>query len=233
MMLQFGSQIRFLPKDAYARQDFGKQQHVQEFDNNNIRLAKKAYTVNVVMCNAGGITNGRRTLMFHLQPWGDTKKNLRKLAKDIKTLRHESPDLRALVLGGHSSDPRSIQVNQGLCRLLEKEKIPYSLFWGHKHYPYKPPIEGTSLFPPTWRSELSYRPDDDTWRVYTHWYDGQDLNDKLAVRTPKDLAMAFEYIYVDPGDKVILGTSGKALPAAKAPLWRRILGLPAKKPAVG
>lgn len=167
-----------------------------------VSLATEAATQGASICNAGGITNGLKTTLFHLCPyshlwnqrsllrkargsstdegWHEIKKTLE---NDIEQLKKDNPQLRAFLTGGKSGDRDSVRLRDCLAKLFKNADIPFSILWGSAS-PSGLPIVN-----------IHYEATSDTWTVQV---------ENAEVESPKALQQTFSKIHIDDGDELFI-----------------------------
>lgn len=146
----FSREIGFIPS----------KNNIQNWTAAGIVKAEAAYTTLVKDCVAGGITDGKDVVMFHLCPTMKENQDFSQIAETLKNkIDLSSPNLQGLILGSLSSIFKTLghyeasaQMYENIRKFMsETLKIQFSEFKGH-----------TELSKDT---ALSYRSNTDTWMI--------------------------------------------------------------------
>ena len=187
---KFTSLLKFVNRDEFDALPLKAMPRITEQKDNNLATFPRGWTRGIIMCNAGGVTNGKQTTMYHFYDLLSPEINIGRLAGHIRKLREENPNLRALLVGGQQN-VESVRLGQKLQEYFNDENIPFSMFWGHNH---------------NTRSDIAYDVVDDTWHINTYEaYKGPDYPGDVFTPGkphPEALREAFSHIKVDPGDTV-------------------------------
>lgn len=206
-----GCRIKLVPREKFYR--LRQKHHLHPLNDNAIfpwkaknirRLREKAYTDNVMNCNAGGIYNGERVTLFHLNP-DETRTSPEQeairdtLTQDVFELRKEAP-VRGLIAGGRAysiqddedSDNEGAGVNSRLLRHnLEKHMrqsgvSDISQIWGRR----EEEVDGFT--------NILYNPDKNTWYLNVQI----DADDEIGwdILTLEGLRSAFSTVHLAKGD---------------------------------
>jgi len=186
--IRFSSTIRVVNDDEFSRFNayaLEQQDMVADYPwthHERVRLKPQGLTTEAFNCNAGGITNGDRLTLFHLEPTAlyDDERKLDEttdaLESDILELKKENPNLRAVLTGGDADDESSLTLKESLLALFAKFRIPVSILWG---------ANGT---------DVHYDTTTDTWTLHAH--------DMPA--TLDDFRERFPDAHIAAGDQLII-----------------------------
>ena len=202
--LRFSSRIEFLPYGRFhelpIRQLKADGLHAGPpwTTQETVSMAEEAYTDKAFDCNAGGIQNGQHLSLFHLDPkkiYFSRPNGLRQrmnqdsiedvveaMEAEVKKLKKENPDLRALLTGGQAIG-KSLWLKDALLALFKRLDIPVSIFWGQD-------------FGPT---AVHYDTETDTWSIHSEFN-----SSGIAVEDEDMLRENFNHIKIDPGDEVFI-----------------------------
>ena len=186
-----------------------------------VPYATEAITTDAFNCNAGGITNGEHLAMFHINsvdsrwdphhPDEDCQATLAALNNDIRKLKAEHPNPRALLTGGYRCKLNSPELKVFLLDLFEHWGIPVSILWG----------QPTGLIR---SSSIHYACASDTWSLLNESWSKSLLTAESSVNSLNDLKKAYSHIHIADGDQLFIG--GQEIPhelAAKTQTWWRRL----------
>lgn len=209
--VRFSSTIRFVSQAQFNQLVDRERIPYRGFD---FKQDPEAYTAGMLMCNGGGVQNGKLVTMFHLFPtpqgFGLMRSGLRNC---IASLKYQGGNVRGFLTGGMSSFPQSIELRDTLKKTMLEEKLPLTLIWGQRRYG---------------KTDAHYNAQTDTWTLNTRYARSGNSNRNLEVLTPQALADVFEQIDIAEGDTLQVGNQPVtedelvAVKLAKAPFIRRI-----------
>jgi len=168
---------------------------------NEILKAKRAYTTGICDCTAGGITDGKDVVMFHIRPsennieyWSDITETLK------QKIDRNSKKLRGFLLGsldyGYSNN-----IFNGFEAFMRENSFPCTKFRGHKERFAK--------------VDIAYSSPKDEWLVTSNQI-SEALEDNLDLFGKRPIAgaaqnkpaqiveNAFRIVEIAPGDMLIV-----------------------------
>ncbi len=92
-----------------------------------------ALTENIYDCSAGGITNGKEVVMFHICT-GKENRRFKTIENIILEKIKSFKNPQGFLLGSASCFEESSKLFKKFQNFMEKNKIPYSMFKGNKTY---------------------------------------------------------------------------------------------------
>lgn len=92
-----------------------------------------ALTENVYDCSAGGITNGKEVVMFHICT-GKENNNFKSIENNILEKIKSFKNPQGFLLGSVAYFKESPKLFKKFQKFMEKNNIPYSMFKGNKTY---------------------------------------------------------------------------------------------------
>lgn len=162
--ISFTSNIKFLKTSEFVFKTTG---HPAKYNVGYPWTAKEiikepfALTRGIEDCTAGGITDGKDVVMFHLCPKKENE-NFKIIENALlEKIDLKSPYLQGFLLGSKSCFKGSKQLFSKLSNFMEKHKIPFSFFKGHND---------------TGLSNIAYFSKDDTWYISNNYLHYEDLN---------------------------------------------------------
>ncbi|MDD3012581.1 MAG: hypothetical protein PHC34_02635 [Candidatus Gastranaerophilales bacterium] len=153
---------------------------------NQIILKEQGYTDRVCSCNAGGIQNSKKLLLFHLLPDRFELDNIEKAFNaKIPELKLQNVNLRGLIAGGDSFSGSSILFEK-LKDIFDRFKIDSSIIWGQQ-------VRGSRIF---------YSVKNDTWVI-----NGPKSTVPFSedIQTLEDLKSNLKYINISDKDELYMG----------------------------
>lgn len=134
--VSFTSLIKPVSTSVYTREIesvYGKFGVNEPWTANETIKTPKAYTTNIADCTAGGITDGKDVVMFHICPTKPQNQDFDKIEKSItEKIDLKSPNLRGFLLGSVSMFEDSTLMFEKLKRIFDKNNIPLSFCKANK-----------------------------------------------------------------------------------------------------
>lgn len=206
-----GCRIKLVPREKFYR--LRQKHHLHHLIDNSIypwkaknilRLREKAYTDNTMNCNAGGVYNGKRVTLFHLDP-DETRTSTEQvtirdtLTQDVLELQKEAP-VRGLITGGRAysiqddedsdnegAGANSQRLNRSLGKIMHQSGVSdISRIWGRR----EKDVDGFT--------NILYNPDKNTWYLNAQI----DADDEMGtdILTLEGLRSAFRTVHLAKGD---------------------------------
>lgn len=188
--ISFTSNIRLASTNRFAKEIEGlssKESVLFPWTANEMVTGTKAYTQKIYDCAAGGITDGKKVLMFHLCPTFEQNADFKVIEKAIlEKFGGKVEGLKGILMGNKSKFQASNDLFGNLKNFMEKNNIDFSMIKGIKKDEY---------------SSLSYDVKNDTWTI---------TNDSIAAELKKGVKLlkavlerTFEGIKISKNDTLI------------------------------
>lgn len=188
--VSFTSNIRLASANRFAKEIESltlKEAVSPPWTANEIVVGPRAYTTKIYDCIAGGITDGKKVLMFHLCPTYEQNADFSIIEQAIlEKFGGKIDGLKGLLLGNKSKFRASNDLFDKLKGFMEGHKIDFSTIKGVKKDEY---------------SSLAYDLKSDTWTISSD-YIASEL--KKGVKLLKSiLERVFEVVQISHNDKLI------------------------------
>jgi hypothetical protein len=193
--ISFQSRINFIDSTEFAKLPLNEMKAKKEYsaypwDTSQIIMGQRAYTDGAYGCCAGGITNGKNAILFHLIP------NLEehcfykiKLKESIEKLKESGNKLNAFVTGGHINViEEGAPLFNMIKKLFKENNIETSYVWNQKY--------GCT--------DLYYSTKEDEWKVHKGFEDA-GIPDIHPLDYLKD---RYYKIHISDNDELLINGKG-------------------------
>ena len=162
------------------------QSTVQQWSTDDIIIAEKAKTKNIKDCTAGGITDGKKVLLFHLAPSEENFIEFKKFINNIKSkIPTNKDELQGFIIGSARNNRRSRKMFEMIEGLFKDLGINYTKLKGQSH---------------TNDTDILYDTTKDSWLISNKEI-SQYINEK---KSPKEIfAKVFETVKIAEFDEIV------------------------------
>ena len=134
--VSFKSNIRLASANRFAKEIAGmslKNAVSSPWTAKEMVVGQKAYTTRIYDCLAGGITDGKKVVMFHICPTYEENKDFSTIERTIlENFNEKTAGLRGVIVGNKPEHAESNSLLENFRTFMKKNNIDFSLIRGVK-----------------------------------------------------------------------------------------------------